>query len=315
MIYLGLLLTSAALAAGLTPAVRGLGQRWGLLDEPGGRKIHRGAIPRVGGVGVTLAAVLGLFLITAVGWVSAAVVTGWLPALLGVVIVFGVGLRDDLKPVRPLVKLLFQVLAALVAIAMGVRIDHVTVLGVTYALGALGVPVTLVWIVGLTNAFNLMDGLDGLATGLAIIAAATCAAVSISRGDVQGGLLLVALLGALCGFLPYNFNPATVFLGDSGSLVVGHVLAVTAINGWQKGATALAVAVPVLIFALPISETVLSVVRRTRGAGLRHVFAPDQEHIHHRLLALGLSHRNAVLLLYVVSLALAMLALLTMQIR
>ena len=174
---------------------------------------------------------------------------------------------------------------------------------------------TIVWIVGLTNAFNLLDGLDGLATGLAIIAAATCAAVSISRGDTQGGLLLVALLGALCGFLPYNFNPATIFLGDSGSLVVGHVLAVTAINGWQKGATALAVAVPLLIFALPISETVMSVVRRTREAGIRRVFSADQDHIHHRLIALGLSHRDAVLLLYVVSLALAVLALATMRMR
>jgi UDP-GlcNAc:undecaprenyl-phosphate GlcNAc-1-phosphate transferase len=168
--------------------------------------------------------------------------------------------------------------------------------------------------VGVTNAFNLMDGLDGLATGLAIIAAATCAAVSISRGDAQGGLLLVALLGALCGFLPFNFNPATIFLGDSGSLVVGYVLAVTAITGLQKGATALAVAVPLLIFALPLSDTLLSVVRRARGQGLRHVFAADRGHVHHRLLGLGLSQRNAVLLLYVVSLSLSLLALATMQI-
>jgi UDP-GlcNAc:undecaprenyl-phosphate GlcNAc-1-phosphate transferase len=257
--------------------------------------------------------VLSLAVVTALGWASVNDVVGWLPALLGVVIVFGVGLRDDLKPVRPLVKLVFQVLAALVAVSMGVRIDHVTMLGTTYPLGWLGAPVTIVWIVGLTNAFNLMDGLDGLATGLAIIAAATCAAVAIARGDTQGSLLLVALLGALCGFLPYNFNPATIFLGDSGSLVVGHVLAVTAINGWQKGATALAVAVPLLIFALPISETVISVVRRTRGGGLRQVFAADQDHMHYRLIGLGLSHRNAVLLLYVVSLALAVLALATMQ--
>ena len=204
MIYLAVLAIAAVLAAGLTPGVRGLGRRWGLVDAPGERKIHTESIPRVGGVGVTLAAVLSL-------------------------------------------------------------------------------------------------------------AAATCAAVAIARGDTQGSLLLVALLGALCGFLPYNFNPATIFLGDSGSLVVGHVLAVTAINGWQKGATALAVAVPLLIFALPISETVISVVRRTRGGGLRQVSAADQDHMHYRLIGLGLSHRNAVLLLYVVSLAIAVLALATMQ--
>ena len=314
MIYLALFAIAAVLAAALTPAVRVLGRRWGLVDLPGGRKIHTVEVPRIGGVGVTLAAVLSLGVVTALGWASVADVGGWMPALLGVVIVFGVGLRDDLKPVRPVVKLVFQVLAAIAAVSMGVRIGHYTLAGTTYELGWLGVPVTIVWIVGLTNAFNLMDGLDGLATGLAIIAAATCAAVSISRGDTQGGLLLVALLGALCGFLPYNFNPATIFLGDSGSLVVGHVLAVTAINGWQKGATALAVAVPLLIFALPISETVLSVVRRTRGGGIRQVFAADQDHMHYRLIGLGLSHRGAVLLLYVVSIALALLALVTMQI-
>ena len=311
--YIAVLFIAAVLAAGLTRGVRALGRRWGLVDVPGERKIHTTSVPRIGGVGVTLAAVLSLAVVTALGWASVNDVVGWLPALLGVVIVFGVGLRDDLKPVRPLVKLVFQVLAALVAVSMGVRIDHVTMLGTTYPLGWLGAPVTIVWIVGLTNAFNLMDGLDGLATGLAIIAAATCAAVAIARGDTQGSLLLVALLGALCGFLPYNFNPATIFLGDSGSLVVGHVLAVTAIHGWQKGATALAVAVPLLIFALPISETVISVVRRTRGGGLRQVFAADQHHMHYRLIGLGLSYRSAVLLLYVVSLALALLALATMQ--
>ncbi len=315
MIYVVLLIGCAVLAAALTPAVRALGRHWGVVDVPDGRKIHTESIPRIGGVSVTLAAALGLAGLAASGRVSVEDVAGWVPVLLGVIIVFGVGLRDDLKPVRPSVKLVFQVIAAVVAVSMGVRIDHVTLLGVTHPLGWLGAPLTIVWIVGLTNAFNLMDGLDGLATGLAIIAAATCAAVSISRGDSEGSLLLVALLGALCGFLPYNFNPATIFLGDSGSLVVGHVLAVTAITGWQKGATALAVAVPILIFALPISETVLSVVRRTHGLGIRHVFSPDQQHMHHRLLSLGLSHRNTVLLLYAVSLSLALLALATMQMR
>jgi UDP-GlcNAc:undecaprenyl-phosphate GlcNAc-1-phosphate transferase len=303
-----------ALALILTAGARTLGRRWGIVDTPGQRKIHTESVPRVGGIGVMLAAVLALAIATASGIADAAEVRGWLPALLGGLIVFGVGLWDDLRPVGPAVKLLFEAAGAAVAVSLGVRIDHVTLFGTTVSLGLLAVPLTLLWIVGLTNAFNLMDGLDGLATGLAIIAAATCAVVSISRSDTQSGLLLVALLGALCGFLPYNFNPATIFLGDSGSLVVGYVLAVTAITGLQKGATALAVAVPLLIFAVPISDTLLSVVRRTRGVGWRHVFAPDQQHIHYRLLSLGLSHRNAVLLLYGVSLSLALLALATIQI-
>jgi UDP-GlcNAc:undecaprenyl-phosphate GlcNAc-1-phosphate transferase len=309
------LIVAAVLAAAVTPLVRRLARRRGLVDQPDARKIHTVSVPRVGGVAVTLAAILALAVATAGGGVRAAHVHAWLPTFAGGLLVFGIGLRDDLVPVRPLVKLGFQALGASLTIALGVRIQHVTLLGTTYDLGLLAVPLTLLWLVGLTNAFNLMDGLDGLATGLAIIAATTCAAVSTMRGDVHGGLLLVALVGALCGFLPYNFNPATIFLGDSGSLVVGYVLAVTAITGWQKGATALAVAVPLLIFALPISETMLSIIRRTRGLGLRHVFAADQRHLHHRLIGLGLSQRATVLVFYAVSLALSLLALATMQVQ
>jgi UDP-GlcNAc:undecaprenyl-phosphate GlcNAc-1-phosphate transferase len=314
VIHALLLGAGIALALILTPLVRALGRRLGIVDVPTQRKIHTTSVPRVGGVSVTLAAVLALAGAAATGAAELAEAETWRRLLLGGVFVFGVGLYDDLRTVSPLTKLTFQLAGAGTAVALGVRIDHVTIFGTTVGLGLFAVPLTLVWIVGVTNAFNLMDGLDGLATGLAIIAAATCAAVSISRGDVSGGLLLVAFLGALCGFLPYNFNPATIFLGDSGSLVIGYVLALTAITGLQKGATALAVAVPLLIFALPISETVLSVVRRTRGSGVRHVFAPDQGHMHHRLLGLGLSQRKAVLLLYAVSLSLSLLALATMQI-
>jgi UDP-GlcNAc:undecaprenyl-phosphate GlcNAc-1-phosphate transferase len=302
------------LALVLTPAARAIGRRWGIVDVPAHRKVHTALVPRVGGVGVSLAVVLALVVAAVTGAAGRAEVEGWIPVLLGGGLVFGIGLADDLRPVGPWAKLAVQVAGAVVVVALGVRIEHVTLLGTTLALGALAAPLTVAWIVAVTNAFNLVDGLDGLATGLAIIAAATCAAVAILRGEAEGGLLLVALLGALCGFLPYNFNPATIFLGDSGSLVVGYALAVTAVTGLQKGATALAVAVPLLIFALPLSETVLSVVRRTRGQGLRHVFAADQGHLHHRLLGLGLSHRGAVLLLYGVSLSLSLLALATMQI-
>jgi UDP-GlcNAc:undecaprenyl-phosphate GlcNAc-1-phosphate transferase len=306
---------AAAAALALTPAVRALARRWNVVDTPDARKIHRGPIPRVGGVAVTLAMGLALMTGTATGLVTDADVRAWLPVLAGGAVVFAVGLWDDLRPVPASLKLLVHLAAAAVTVALGVRIDHVTFFGVTIALGVLAVPLTLTWIVGVTNAFNLMDGLDGLATGLAIIAAATCATVSLSRGDTQGGLLLILVLGALGGFLPYNFNPATIFLGDSGSLVVGYVLAVTAITSFQKGATALVVLGPLLLFALPISETLHSVVRRLREEGLRGVLLADQRHVHYRLLGRGLSQRQAVLLLYGVSLSMALLALTTMQAR
>jgi UDP-GlcNAc:undecaprenyl-phosphate GlcNAc-1-phosphate transferase len=308
-----LFVLAGVLALVLTPLVRRLAHRAGALDAPGGRKIHRVSVPRLGGVAVVLAVVLALALESVLGGGVGPHVAAWRPVALGGALIVALGVWDDLRPVPPAVKVAVQIAAAGVAIALGVLIGGVTVLGRSFDTGPLAIPLTVLWIVGLTNAFNLMDGLDGLATGLAIIAAATCATVAVARDDVPGGMLLVALLGALCGFLPHNFNPATIFLGDSGSLVVGYVLAVTAITGWQKGATALAVAVPLLIFALPISETLLSMGRRARLLGLRHVFSADREHMHHRLLALGLSQRTAVLLLYGVSLSLSLLALVTMR--
>ena len=312
MIHLLLFGVAVTAALVLTPGMRALARGWNLVDAPGHRKIHTVSVPRVGGVGVTLAMLLTLAVAIVAGHAN---VQAWLPVLLGGALVFAVGLWDDLRPLPAPAKLLVQLAGAGVAVALGVRIDHVTVFGATLGLGLLALPLTIAWIVGLTNAFNVMDGLDGLATGLAIIAAATCAVVSLARDDQQGGMLLIALLGALCGFLPYNFNPATIFLGDCGSLVVGYVLAVTAITSFQKGATALVVLGPLLLFALPISETVHSVVRRLRGQGLRQVLMADQEHVHHRLLGLGLSHRKVVLLLYGVSLSFSLLALTTMRSR
>ena len=312
MIHLLLFGVAVTAALVLTPGMRALARGWNLVDAPGHRKIHTVSVPRVGGVGVTLAMLLTLAVAIAAGHAN---VQAWLPVLLGGALVFAVGLWDDLRPLPALAKLVVQLAGAGVAVALGVRIDHVTVFGATLGLGLLALPLTIAWIVGLTNAFNVMDGLDGLATGLAIIAAATCAVVSLARDDQQGGILLIALLGALCGFLPYNFNPATIFLGDCGSLVVGYVLAVTAITSFQKGATALVVLGPLLLFALPISETVHSVVRRLRGQGLRQVLMADQKHVHHRLLGLGLSHRKVVLLLYSVSLSFSLLALTTMRSR
>ena len=199
-------------------------------------------------------------------------------------------------------------------------------MAVSIDLGALALPFTFVWIIGITNAFNLVDGLDGLAAGLAIIAAGSIAMIFFLHGNAQNTLLLLILLGALLGFLPYNFNPASIFLGDSGSLVVGYVLSVTAITGSQKGATTLAVVTPLLVFGLPIVDTLLSMVRRFVGSlrmlesqkatlqeqmgRAKRMFEADQRHIHHRLLALGFSHRNAVLVLYALALGLASLALL-----
>jgi UDP-GlcNAc:undecaprenyl-phosphate GlcNAc-1-phosphate transferase len=311
----------------LTPAVARLAGRFDLMDVPTGRKRHRAPVPRIGGVAVAMAGVLaiaaGLAADAALGIPPAVDLRAWIALATGGACVFAVGLADDLVPLSPWTKLAGLLAAALLVTGLGVRVERVTLLGATHELGALAVPVTVGWIVVLTNAFNLMDGLDGLATGLGIIAAATCGVLLAARGDAQEGMAVAALLGALCGFLPYNVGPARIFLGDSGSLLTGYVLGVTAVTGTQKGATALAVMVPLLIFALPIAETVSSAARRffTRptarprhplaglGHRLRRVVEADRAHLHDRLADSGLSPRSVVLLLYAASASLSLLAL------
>lgn len=321
MILVAALLLAAGLSSIATPAARACAERLGVLDHPGARKPHRRATARLGGPAVVLSAAASLGVLAPV--TPDARDRLW-PMLVGAGLVFVIGLWDDVRGVSAVVKLLAEAAAAAVVIAGGVTIDRVTFAGATYDLGLMSVPITLIWVVALTNAFNLIDGLDGLAAGLAVIAAVTCGSILVARGHLAEATILVGLLGALLGFLPYNFHPASIFLGDSGSLVIGFVLSVTAIMGWQKGATALAVGVPLLIFAVPLLDTVTAVTRRiarrresalmpSRRAGLGRVLEPDQEHIHHRLVARGLSHRAAVLVLYATALALSALALLTVR--
>ena len=312
--------------------VRSLAIRIGAIDQPGERKIHTVSMPRLGGVGVVWSTVLtvltALVVESLIGEVSTFNLKAWTPVFLGGTIVFLAGVWDDLRTIPVWVKFLCQAMAACIAILFGIRIDQISLLGgSSISLGVLAFPLTFLWIVGITNAFNLVDGLDGLAAGLAIIAAGSCTTIIFLNGNIQDVSLLLILLGALLGFLPYNFNPATIFLGDSGSLVIGYLLAVSAITASQKAAQALAVVIPLLIFGIPIIDTLLSMARRFVGSlrmlrasqtrlnerilCAKQMFAADKRHIHHRLLALGFSHRNAVLLLYALALGLSGLAFLS----
>jgi UDP-GlcNAc:undecaprenyl-phosphate GlcNAc-1-phosphate transferase len=233
-------------------------------------------------------------------------------------LIFLVGLVDDVRGLGAGSKLLFEFAAAGVVMSSGLLIERVTLVGVTWDLGWMAWPVTAAWLVGLTNAFNLIDGVDGLAAGVAAIAGAACCTILIVRGHSAEAMLLAAFVGAAFGFLVYNFAPASIFLGDSGSLVAGFLLAATAITGWQKGATALAAGVPLLIFAVPIADSSLALLRRglttppsgrTVAATLRRIAEPDRQHIHHRLLELGWSARQTALFLYTVTAILSLLAL------
>lgn len=323
--YLLLGLSSAALALLLTPVVGRISASLGLVDAPGGRKVHTQSVPRLGGVAVVAAAAIALALAAAVTPAApSGIVMTLRPFALGGSLIFLAGVVDDVRGLGAGSKLAIEFVAAGVAMAFGLLIERVTILDTTWTLQWLAYPITAAWIVGVTNAFNLIDGVDGLAPGIAALAGAACGAILIVRGHGPEAMLLAALVGAMLGFLVYNFEPASIFLGDSGSLVTGFLLATTAIAGWQKGATALASAVPLLIFALPIADAASTLVRRilarpTEGRTMRGVLQrivePDREHIHHRLLAMGWSVRHTVIILYGVTALLSILALVTAQVE
>jgi UDP-GlcNAc:undecaprenyl-phosphate GlcNAc-1-phosphate transferase len=321
-LYLTLIFAGTAFGLILTPLVIAASNTLGLVDAPGGRKVHSVSVPRLGGVAVIAAAALTIFVVEPLA--SGPSIAGPLrPILLGAALVFAVGVLDDVRPLPWWPKLMVQIVAALVVMQAGPLIERITVAGQTWQLGIWSWPITLLWIVGVTNAFNLIDGVDGLAAGISAIAGATCATILLARGHLPEALLVMSLVGATIGFLVYNFAPASIFLGDGGSLPVGFVLATTALTGWQKGATALAAGVPLLIFALPIADGAAALTRRIFRGGrdehpsiasvVRHIVQPDRDHIHHRLMALGLSPRRTVMLLYTLTLVLAAIALATAQ--
>lgn len=307
--------TAFVVAGALTPVARALARSLGAVDRPDDRRAHQGDIPTLGGLAVLLS-LLATFVVA--GWMAPSGLQtvfafDW-PLLAfgaGATVVAVVGAIDDIVGLNPRTKLIGQALAALIAVTAGFGFSAIThpISGGVVELGWFGWIASFVWIVAITNAFNLIDGLDGLAAGVGIIACATMALVSVieARPDVM--LLAIALGGALLGFLPYNFHPASIFLGDSGSLLIGYSLALLSVRGLQKGTTLVVVLVPFLTLGLPILDTLVTILRRYFVAGFAAVFRADREHLHHRLLALGFTHQRAVLVLYGAGLLFGLLAL------
>jgi len=222
--------------------------------------------------------------------------------LLGGAAIVALGVVDDKIRLRPAAKLAGQVAVAALTVAMGVRVEWVSNPfgpGVV-ALGAWSYPLTMAWIVALVNVMNLIDGLDGLAAGIASIASTTLLLTAMHTGLPELSIVLsAALAGAALGFLPYNFNPARIFMGDAGAMFLGFGLAVVSVEGLLKTTTVVALGIPVLALGLPIADTFLAIVRRV-AAG-RPIGEADRQHLHHRLLDMGLSHRDAVIVLYLIS--------------
>jgi len=279
----------------LTPAVRMLAFKVGAMDHPDSRKVHNGIMPRMGGLAVYLAFVASVLLfrqVTPQVW----------GLLAGATVILLVGILDDIRGLSPRVKLAGQILAALVVIVpFNIQVNFITnpLNGHMILLGALSTPVTIFWVVAVTNAVNLIDGLDGLAGGVSGIAALTMAAVTWTQWGAAGMesiMMALTLVAALAGFLKHNFYPAKIFLGDTGSLFLGFTLSVMAIMGLTKSATAVSVIIPLVILGVPLMDTFFAVVRRYNEH--KPIFQPDREHLHHRLMAIGLSHRQTVLVIY-----------------
>ncbi len=292
--------TAFVVTAVATPAVRGFARRQGWVDRPdGGRKAHVGPVPAIGGLAIAMGVVAGMMMLY---WLLDSEALGIaLPApafWIGAAAMLVVGVVDDIKGVGFKSKFAVQLAVAYMLLHAGYRVD-VSVLPFVgpepFDQALFAIPITLLWIVGVINAVNLMDGLDGLAAGVAFICLASLAFVFGIHGHV--GLVLIAVLicGALAAFLLFNFNPATIFMGDSGSLVLGYVLAVFALEGRGHVDPAIALLIPVVALGLPLLDTGLSVVRRARSR--RSIFAPDRDHIHHRMVQ-RFAHRRAVMVLW-----------------
>ena len=311
-------LAAAATSAFLvTPLVRDFARRQGWMDQPdGGRKLHVTPVPRLGGVAVffafasTCAVLLSL---QGLGWIGAEISShAYVHLLLACGAVTAIGVLDDIFDVRPLHKVAVQAVAAAYLFVNGYRIDAVSnpLSGNSVELGWLSVPLTVLWFVAMSNAFNLIDGMDGLAAGVGLFSTTTLFIACVINERWEIAIVAAALGGALLGFLRYNFNPASIFLGDSGALLIGFALAAIAVRGSMKSSAVVAIAAPLMALAVPILDAGIAVFRRlVRG---HDVFQADGDHIHHRLLHMGLTPRRVVIILYAVAAAFGALSLFTM---
>ena len=292
------LFAAAVVAFITTPVVRSLAFKIGAVDVPrDNRRMHNHPIPRMGGLAIFFG-----FILSALIFIP--LTTPLRGMLLGAVIIVILGIFDDIYALPAMPKFLIQILAALIAVLMGNRIDILSNPNIFssdpyWHLGVLSIPISVLWIVAITNAVNLIDGLDGLACGVSTISSMTMLVIALTVAEAQVAILMAALAGACIGFLPYNLNPAKIFMGDTGSTFLGFVLATVSIQGLFKSYAIISFAVPFLVLGLPIFDTCFAILRRlARG---QSPMAPDRGHIHHRLIDMGFTQKQAVAVLYLIS--------------
>jgi UDP-GlcNAc:undecaprenyl-phosphate GlcNAc-1-phosphate transferase len=286
----------------LTPAVGGMARLLGAVDEPGGRRLHTRPIPRLGG----LALFLGV-IVPALAFLKLTSETRGL--LLGIALATTVGAIDDFRGLRPWEKLGGQVAAAIIPVAFGIWVDHFTFpfVGVHGLSPWVGKPLTVVWIVAIMNMVNFLDGLDGLAAGVCAIAGGTFSVIALSLSKPNAAVVAAIVLGACVGFLRHNFYPARIFLGDSGAMLLGFVLATVAVQGLLKTAATVALAFPLLVLAVPILDTGFVIAKRLKYH--RPISSADREHLHYRFLNIGFSQRRATVTIWLWCASLAAAAL------
>lgn len=294
-----------AISFAAVPVVKTFATKVGAIDIPDGkRRVHDHPIPRMGGLAIFLGFLLSVVLFADITRQVRGI-------LIGAVLIVACGAIDDVVNLRAWIKLLVQVAAAVIAVAHGVVIEFFSNPNIfsdneLLVLGWLSIPVTVLWIVGITNSVNLIDGLDGLAVGVSTIASVTMFVVVLLVSEGNVALLLAALMGACLGFMPYNLNPAKIFMGDTGALLLGYVLSTVSVVGMFKTYALVTFVVPILALFLPLFDTTCSFFRRIlRGQSPMH---PDRGHLHHRLIDMGLSQKQAVAILYSVSAILGLCA-------
>lgn len=284
-----------------TPAVISLAKKTGAMDAPNPRKVHKKPVPRIGGLAIYAGFMAAIFFVAIKFGLDGEQIKEVTGLIFSGSLIVALGLLDDYKNLPARVKLLGQIVAAVILVLFfDVRIDFVTdPFGDFLYLDSFAIPVTVFWLVGLTNTVNLIDGLDGLAAGVASIASITIMFAALDQNLILVAVLTAALAGAAVGFLKYNFNPAEIFMGDTGSMFLGFMLAGISVTGSVKSVATIALIVPIFALGLPILDTTFAIVRRFRGGV--PIFKPDKGHLHHRLLSVGFSQRQAVLLMYVIS--------------
>lgn len=292
MVYLTFVLCFIASLL-LTPLAKKLAIAIGAVDKPNYRKVHQKIMPRMGGLAIFLSFLIGLLVLRPQDPYN------W-PIIIGSFIIVLTGLLDDKFELSPKLKLAGQLLAAIVVVVIGgVHVEFINLpFGGQLEFGLLSVPLTILWIVGVTNAINLIDGLDGLAAGVSSIALITISFMAFLKGDAYVMSIALILLGSTLGFLIYNFHPAKIFMGDTGALFLGYMMSVVSLLGF-KNVTVLSFVIPVIILGVPISDTFFAIIRRFIHK--KPLSAPDKSHLHHCLLRMGYTHKQTVLIIYAIS--------------